>query len=224
MFRRALTALLLLIPLAVTAAPLVDFDTKPRLGVDYEILPTPQPTYGQGKIEVAEVFSYACIHCAHFQPVVDAWLKNLPADVRYEYVPAVFGPVWERFARAFLAAKLLGVQPRTHSLIFKAVHEDHVFKTASLEEIADWYASHGVNRQKFLATMNGPKVDAMIDRAKQFALSTGIQATPTLILAGKYRLNIQADRGFEGLLRTADFLLAQERAAGALKPGGEKRK
>src|SRR5207342_2793656 len=103
--------------------------------------------YAQGKrIEVAEVFSYACIHCSEFQPKVDAWLKTQPADVRYEYVPAVFQPVWEHFARAFLAAKLLGVLPRTHDLVFEAVHEDHAFKTGSLEEIADWYSSRGVNR------------------------------------------------------------------------------
>jgi thiol:disulfide interchange protein DsbA len=225
MFRRLLTALLMLLPLAALAAPLVDFDTKPRPGVDYEVLPVAQPTYAQGnKIEVAEVFSYACIHCSEFQPKVDAWLKNLPADVRYEYVPAVFQTVWEHFARGFLAARLLGVLPRTHGLVFKAVHEDHAFKTGSLDEIADWYSSHGVNRQKFLATMNSAEVDAMLDRAKQFALRTGIQFTPTLIIAGKYRLNVQGDRGFDGMLRTADFLLAQERAAGAVRPGAGKRK
>jgi len=227
MFRRAFTALLILLPVLATAAPLVDFDTKVRPGVDYEVLPTPQPTYGQGKgkIEVAEVFSYACIHCSEFQPLVDAWLKNLPGDVRYEYVPAVFQPVWEHFARGFLAAKVLGVQPRTHDLVFKAVHEEHVFKTGSLEEIADWYSSHDIKRDKFLATMTGPQVDAMLAHAKDFALRTGIQYTPTLIIDGKYRLNVQTDRGFEGLLRTADFVIAQERQAGAAQPvSGKKHK
>jgi len=226
MFRRAFTALLILLPVLATAAPLVDFDTKVRPGVDYEVLPTPQPTYGQGKgkIEVAEVFSYACIHCSEFQPLVDAWLKNLPGDVRYEYVPAVFQPVWEHFARGFLAAKVLGVQPRTHDLVFKAVHEEHVFKTGSVEEIADWYSSHDVNRDKFLATMTGPQVDAMLAHAKDFALRIGIQYTPTLIIDGKYRLNVQTDRGFEGLLRTADFVIAQERQAAAQPVSGKKHK
>lgn len=222
MFRRVLTTLLLLLPLAGVAAPMVDFDTKPRPGIDYEVLPTPQPTYGKGKIEVVEVFSYACIHCAHFQPEVDAWLKRLPADVRFEYVPAVFQPVWERFARAFLTAKALGVLPRTHALLFKAVHEDHVFKNGSLEEISDWFASRGVNRDKFMAKMQSPEIDAAVDRAKQFALRVGIESTPTLVIAGKYRATAQGDRGFEGLLRTADYLLAQERAAAAAPSGKHK--
>jgi len=226
MLRRALIALLVFVPIFATATPLVDFDTKPRPGVDFVVLPTPLPTYAKGgKIEVAEVFSYACIHCSEFQPVVDAWLKKLPADVRYEYVPAVFQPVWERFARGYFAAKLLGVQPSTHDLVFKAVHQDHVFKMGSLEEIADWYSSHGVNRDKFLATMQSAQVDALIAHAKQFAMDTGIEYTPQIIVAGKYRVNVPGDRPFQNMFTVTEFLLAKERAAAAAKPGaGKKRK
>lgn len=204
-------------PAAVTDA------NAPRLGIDYEILPTPQPTYGQGKIEVAEVFSYACIHCAQFQPVVDIWLKKLPKDIRYEYVPAVFQPVWENFARAFFAAKILGMQQRTHDAVFKAVHIDHAVKTGSLEDIADWYASQGVDRQKFLDTMNSFGVNAMLNRAKQFALRTGISGTPTIIVAGKYRVNVTSERGFAGMLAATDFLLARERAMSAAAPAAVKK-
>jgi thiol:disulfide interchange protein DsbA len=221
MFRRALLALLMLLPLAAGAQSLVDFDTKPRAGIDYEILPTPQPTFDQGKIEVAEVFSYACIHCSEFQPLVDNWLKTLPKGVRYEYVPALFQPVWENFARGYFAAKILGVQSKTHDAMFKAVHVDHVFKTGSVEEIAGWYAGHGVNRDKFLATMNGAAVNALVERAKQFALRTGIQFTPTIIVAGKYRVNA-GSRGFPGMLAAADFLIAQELAAAKAEPGDGK--
>ena len=123
MFRRLLTPVLFLFSLAAcaqstapapaakpaaraTAAPAA----APRAGVDYEVLAVPQPTYGIGKIEVAEVFSYQCIHCAEFQPSVNTWKKTLPADARWEYVPAVFGGTWDNFARAFFAAQILGVQ------------------------------------------------------------------------------------------------------------------
>ena len=190
----------------------------PRLGIDYEILPTPQPTWAEGKIEVAEVFSYACIHCAQFQPTVDIWLKKLPKDVRYEYVPAVFQKAWENFARAYFAAKILGVQARTHDAVFQAVHIDHAVKSPSLEDIADWYATQGVDRGKFLDTMNSFGVDAMVNRSKQFALRTGIEATPTIIIAGKYKVNVTGERGFDGMLATVDYLLARERAMSAAGP------
>jgi thiol:disulfide interchange protein DsbA len=200
---------------ASPVAPASTDANAPRLGTDYEILPTPQPTWGQGKIEVAEVFSYGCIHCAQFQPTVDIWLKKLPSDVRYEYVPAVFQQVWENFARAYFAAKVLGVQERTHDAIFKAVHIDHTVKSPSPEDIADWYATQGVDKQKFLDTMNSFGVDAMINRAKQFALRTGVDATPTIIINGKYKVNVTAERGFDGMLATVDYLLARERALAA---------
>ena len=100
------------------------------------MLATPQPTYGQGKIEVAEVFSYRCIHCAEFQPKVNAWKKSMPADVRFEYVPAVFGGTWDTFARAYFAAQVIGVQPRTHDAVFKAVFVDNAAGDGTLEDIA----------------------------------------------------------------------------------------
>lgn len=183
-----------------------------RLGVDYEVLPTPQPTYGQGKIEVAEVFGYSCIHCAQFQPKVNAWKKTMPADVRWEYVPAVFGSIWDTFARAYYAAQTMGVQAKTHDAVFNGVFVEKLVQTGTDEEIADLYAKLGVDRSKFLATMNSFGVTAMLNRAKQFALRTGVSATPTLIINGKYRLNVTRDRGFEGMLATADYLIARERA------------
>jgi thiol:disulfide interchange protein DsbA len=204
------------------AAPTAMDADAPRLGTDYEILPTPQPTWGQGKIEVTEVFSYACIHCAQFQPVVDAWLKKLPKDVRYEYVPAIFNDMWEHFARAYFAAKVLGIQAKTHDAVFKAFHVDHTIKSPELEDIADWYASQGVDKGKFLDTMNSFGVNAMLSHAKQFALRTGIQGTPTIIIAGKYRVNVTPDRGFTGMLATTDYLLARERAMSTATPAAKK--
>lgn len=195
-----------------TVDPALADAKAPRLGIDYVILPTPQPPYAQGKIEVAEVFSYACIHCAQFQPTVDIWLKKLPADVRYEYVPAVFQKVWENFARAYYAAKVLGVQERTHDAIFRAVHTEHTVKEPSPEGIADWYATQGVDRTKFLDTMNSFGVTAMVNRAKQFALRTGIDGTPTIVVAGKYKVEVNSERGFDGMLATVDYLLARERS------------
>ncbi len=106
---RALTfAFCLLLPLAGLAQPFLP--GTPQAGTDYEVLPVAQATYGKGKIEVAEVFSYGCIHCFHFQPLVNTWKKTMPADVRWEYVPAAFGGPFDNFARAFLAAQIMGVQ------------------------------------------------------------------------------------------------------------------
>ena len=212
MIRRLLVPLLFLASFSACvqgAAPV----GVPRVGVDYEVLPIPQPTYGLGKIEVAEVFSYRCIHCAEFQPLVNAWRKTQPADVRWEYVPAVFGGSWDDFARAYLAAETLGVQKRTHDAVFKGIFVDKLLKTGSSDEIADMYANFGVDRANFLSTMRSVLVTDRLDRARQFALRTGVTGTPTIIVNGKYRVNVTQDGGFPGMLATTTFLIAKERAA-----------
>jgi thiol:disulfide interchange protein DsbA len=228
MFRRLLVPVLFLFSLAAcaqTAAPAKAAKPAarpapaaaavPRAGVDYELLAVPQPTFARGKIEIAEVFSYQCIHCAEFQPSVNAWKKTQPADARWEYVPAVFGGTWDNFARAFFAAQILGVQPRTHDQVFKAVFVDKTIKGGSPEELADMYAGFGVDRAKFLATMQSFGVTGKLNRAKQFALRTGVTATPTVIVNGRYRVNVTTDRGFPGMLNTVNYLIARERAAAA---------
>ena len=194
----------------------------PRVGIDYEVMPIPQPTFGQGKIEVAEVFSYRCIHCAEFQPSVNAWKKTMPADVRWEYVPGAFGGSWDDFARAYFAAEILGVQARTHDAVFKAVFVDQLVKSGSPEEIAGMYGKWGVDSAKFLSTMQSFGVTAKLNRARQFALRTGVNATPTIIVNGKYRVNVTKDRGWDGMLSAVNYLVAMERAEARAKPAPAK--
>ena len=209
MIRRNLLALLLcLFPLAALAQPMLP--GTPKEGVDYVTLPAPLPTFAPGKIEIAEVFSYGCVHCAEFQPFVNTWKKTMAKDVRWEYVPGAFGGHWDRFARAYFAAQILGVQEKTHDAVFKGIFVDRVVKTASAEELADLYARLGVDRAKFLATMSSEAVTTKLAKSRDFAQRTGVDSTPTLIVNGKYRVT---GKSFEDNLRIATQLVAQERAA-----------
>jgi thiol:disulfide interchange protein DsbA len=230
MLRRLLASLLFLLPLVACAQPAAPTAAKPatrpaaapvralpgfvpQAGTDYFVLPTPQPTYGVGKIEVAEVFSYRFIHCAEFQPKVNAWKKTLGSDVRWEYVPAAFGNTWDTFARAYFAAEVTGVLAKTHDNVFKGVFVEQAAGTGSVEDIAKMYARWGINEAKFLATMNSFGVTGKLNRARQFALRTGVDSTPTIIVNGKYRVVATPQRSFDGMIATTNWLLAQERAA-----------
>jgi thiol:disulfide interchange protein DsbA len=194
---------------------------EPRLGTDYFVLETPQPLWSQApRHEIAEVFSYRCIHCAEFQPTVNAWHKTMPADVRWEYVPGVFGGAWDEFARAYFAAEILGVRERTHDDVFHGVFVDQYVKQGTPEEIAQMYTRWGVDKARMLSTMQSFGVTAKLNRAKQFAQRTNVTATPTLIVDGKYRVEVTPDRGFEGMLMTVEWLLARERATPAAPAAG----
>jgi len=207
MLRRFFLILLVVMPFAVSAQLKPG---TPVAGKDYVVLTPPQPTWGTGGVEVVEVFSYACIHCAEIQPLINSWKKTLPAGVKFRYVPAAFGGAWDNAARAFFAAEALGVQERTQDAVFKATFIDKTLKGASLEAYADLFATLGVNRAKFLEIMNSTTVSAKVNRARQFAQRTGVNSTPTFIVNGKYRVT---GKSHENTLQIADYLIARELAA-----------
>jgi protein dithiol oxidoreductase (disulfide-forming) len=214
MLRRVLIALLFLLPIAVSAQPMAP--GMPRLGIDYEVLQIAQPTLSsvKGKIEVVEVFSYACPHCAHFQPFVSAWKKKLPPDVNFIYMHAAGGGAWERFARGFYVAEDKKLLARTHEALFKSIFEENkLTPNASLDEIADFYAGFGVNKQSFLDAMMSKAVNEKVAKSTLFSIRTGANSTPTIVINGKYKINATQDRGLEGMIKTVDFIIGKERSA-----------
>lgn len=221
MIRTLMFAFCLLILPAAGQAQLLASAAPPRLGIDYEILETAQPRFAAGAgIEVAEVFSYRCSHCAEFQPFVNAWRKRHGQAARWVYVPAAFGGSWDDFARAYYAAETLGVLDKTHDAVFKGVFVDHLVQTGTPDELADMYARFGVDRARFASAMASGPVTAKLATARQFALRSGIQGTPTLIVNGKYRISPTRDRSFEGMIKALDFVLAKERAEAKTKKKG----
>jgi thiol:disulfide interchange protein DsbA len=204
--RFAVLLMLLLMPLLAGAA-------EPVAGTDYVEIPGGKPYAPlNGKVEVVEVFGYTCIHCAHFQPAVGAWQKKQPSYVRFTPLPAAFGGYWMPYARAYYAAAKLRVLSRTHDAMFKALHEDGSLpiQNASDEEIAAFYAGYGADSRAFIAAMNSPATDLLLERSRDFAMATGIEGTPTIVVNGKYRVT---GRNFDDTLRITDYLVARERAA-----------
>ncbi|UWX04143.1 thiol:disulfide interchange protein DsbA/DsbL [Pseudoxanthomonas sp. NC8] len=199
---------------AAAPAPSAPTGPAPVAGVDYVEIANGQafqPT--PGKIEVAEVFGYTCPHCARFDPDFQAWKARQPADVAAIQVPAAFGGYWTPYARAFYAAEALGVLPQSHDAMFAAIHLQHslpVNANVTAEQIAPFYAQYGVDAKRFADTFNSFGVDAKINRAKQFAVKTKIESTPSVVVNGKYTVSVD-QQGFGKMLDTVDWLVARER-------------
>jgi protein dithiol oxidoreductase (disulfide-forming) len=185
-------------------------------GTDYAVIPGGKPFEPRnGKIEVVEVFGYVCPACARMQPLLSAWKKKLPADVRFTYVPAAFGREWVPYAHAFYAADALGLVDRSHDAVFHAIHIEQSLpgegKEPDEQAIAKFYGRYGVDPKVFADAMHSFTIDAKLARAKQFMMDSGVEGTPTLIVDGRYRV---LGRSYEDQLRITDALIAQERATG----------
>lgn len=206
-------------PAATEATPAPPADQGPPLvaGVDYVEIPGGQPFAPlEGKIEVVEVFAYSCGACAAFDPLVGAWQKRLPGDVRFTYLPAVFHDQ-DNYPKAYFAAEAIGVADRVHSPLFNAMHIERSLRpNSSAEDIVAWMAKQGVDAGQLRGTIDSFAVKAKVARTKQFIVRSGIDATPTLVVNGKYRVR---GRTLENVLEITDRLIARERAAAAQAGG-----
>ena len=184
--------------------------STPQAGRDYVEIPGGQAWAARpGQIEVAELFGYTCPHCAHFEPLLAQWKQRQGKDVDLALVPAVYGGAWDVWARAFFAASDLGLLPRSHEAVFAAIHRDgRLPRNPSAQELGTFFSSYGVDGDRFRAAMADPKVDARMDRAREFAIASGAEGTPTLVVNGRYRVTAAS---LEDALRITDWLVARER-------------
>ncbi len=160
-------------------------------------LPTGQPT-PTGPLEVVEVFSYGCPHCAEFAPYMDKLRGELPPGTTIRYKPAMFEQSWVPFAQAFYAARQLGVLDQTHDALFKAMLEHYPLN--SLDDLAAFYARHGVDRQRFLAAAKSDQTMQEMSADQKIEVSWGIFATPTLVVGR--RASAAKDAAFVALMRS----------------------
>ncbi|MEO7066181.1 MAG: thiol:disulfide interchange protein DsbA/DsbL [Rhodanobacter sp.] len=157
-------------------------------GNEYVTLPAPYQRYSKsGKVEVAEVFSYGCIHCAEFAPIADQMRKSLPKGVEFKLVPAVFSAEWLPFARAYYAANQLGVVPQTHLQLFAAKFGQH-YPISSMNELGDFYARQGVNRADFMRIATSPEATAKLKADYALIQKWQVDGTPSVIVDGKYKV------------------------------------
>lgn len=185
---------------------------EPTLGVDYTLIDPPQPLSSEpGKVEIAEAFSYTCIHCARFDPLIKPWLATLPAQVHFVQVPMAHGAV-EPLARGFYAAQAMGVLEKTHAGMFNAVATEHKLTSGKLDEVARLYSDLGVDGEALKATANSFTVNTQISRNQRTVARWQIETTPTLVVAGKYRVSATVEGGHQGMLRAARWLALKELA------------
>ncbi|TCV96127.1 thiol:disulfide interchange protein DsbA [Luteibacter rhizovicinus] len=212
MFKRiALLACGLVLATACTAGPADTAATATSFtdGSEYVSIPNPQRAGKDGKVEVVEVFSYGCIHCAHYEEYAEKLQKELPKDVVFRSMPAAFNDAWLPYARAFYAAKKLSALDATHAALFKAIHIDH-YPIRTIDELADWYASKGVDRAAFLREANSEATTKQIQADTKLIQQWQVDGTPSIVVDGKYRSNNFGD--FDKLNALTQFLVKKELA------------
>ena len=183
-------------------------------GTHYEVIDGATPPPKSGPIRVTEFFSYGCIHCRNFDPIVNDWLAHKPANVEFERVPVGFSPSWGLLAQAYYTLAHVGALQENHERIFAAIH-DNGKQFDSPEAIADFVDGHGVSRAAFLRAWSSPSVRADLAAAAERERAAHVNSVPSLMVGDYYMVDMRAvprKRAFD----VVDFLVRKienERAA-----------
>jgi len=188
-----------------------------------------QPTSTPGKVEVLEVFSYACPACNQFEPTLNRLRASLPQQAKVAFLCASFNPGedWPVFQRAYLAAKLLGVAETSHDAMYDAVwgagslalveKSTHRWlprdQQPTISDIARFYTAYGIKEEAFLKMANSFPVDVQMRRSDAKIRDLEVDSTPTIIVNGKYRLTPNTAGGLEQTIQLVLYLVSLEMGA-----------
>jgi len=163
------------------------------------------------QIEVVEFFWYGCPHCNQLEPALDAWVKKLPADVKFRAVPAILNPNWLPAAKLHYALADLGALDRLRGKVFDAYHKDKLNLDDEAVLMA-WIKKQGLNEARFRTAYRSFSVQTRAMRGAQTARTAGISGVPVLMVNGKYLSSISMTYTEERLFEVLDQLIQRTRA------------
>lgn len=183
-------------------------------GKDYTVLREAQPVDSKGKIEVLEVFSFACPHCHEMHPRITAWAGKQPADVVVRKIPAGFrNPGWTPLARAYYTLEATGDLKRLEGPLFEAIHRE---RQPLMDEktITDWAVKQGVDRTKFSTAWNSFGVNTRMSQNERQMVGYEVSGVPMIVVDGRY---IVRGNSYEEMLANAGELVNKVRSERATK-------
>jgi thiol:disulfide interchange protein DsbA len=183
----------------------------PQQGVNYKLLTPAQPTsVAPGKVEVVEVFWYACGHCYLLEPKLEAWSRSgKPANAELVRLPATWNNSLKTHARLFYTMELLGKQ-NLNAEIWREINlkGNRLDTPAAIET---FFTSRGVSKADFQKAFASFAVDSKIMKAEDLNRRYKITATPTVIVNGKYVTDVGMAGSEDRLFEVINALVAKEK-------------
>ncbi|MCE4539105.1 thiol:disulfide interchange protein DsbA/DsbL [Pelomonas sp. P7] len=180
MKRRDFSALLATAPLAAVT----DLAFAQGDGRTFQVLPQALPTT-PGKIEVVEFFWYGCPHCYVFEPAIEAWSRQLPADVAFRKVHVAFRANIKIHQRMFYALEALGKEAATRPAIFNAMHQQGLALDDPQSQ-AKFLSPLGIDPGKYQEAYNSFGVVTKCKQAEKLSEAYRIDGVPTLGIGGRF--------------------------------------
>jgi len=146
-------------------------------------------------------------------PILNAWVKKLPADVVFKRVPGLPQPAWAPMAKAFYAMDDLKLSDKLHTALFDAIHKEKVLNPTDEVATIDWMTKKsGLDKKKVEEAFKSFSMNNKLNRAAQVFRASGATGVPSFIIDGQFITSSTMAGGNEQALKTADFIIANIRA------------
>lgn len=159
------------------------------------------------KNEVVEYFSFSCPGCYVLEPGIDSLTKQPELNVQRVHMP--FGGRNAKHSQTvFVLMKLLKASKHKDA-IFKRIHvERNAFD--SVNEIVEFFEALGYGSKVIRAHLSSFSADAMIRKMNADAIKRKIQSVPTVIVNGRYKINIRSLSSSSQLPALVNFLNSKD--------------
>ncbi len=196
--------LILCLPFAALAA---DY----QAGKEYTELDTGKTA----KPQVSEFFSFFCPHCYRLEPAVKALQASLPLEVEFNkshvnFLGGLPPQVQSNLSFAYIIAKQAGKGEQVADSLFDTIHVKHN-APRDLAAVKALMVGNGISEAEFDSAMASMPVisaeQAMVDAQERYGKLGALTGVPTLIVNGKYKVNMREIHSQADLNDLVNYLL-----------------
>jgi protein dithiol oxidoreductase (disulfide-forming) len=179
-------------------------------GKNYDVVSetvTKEPT-------VTEFFSFYCGHCYQFESMLDEYKKGLKSGTNFEkshvnYIPRDNPAVQLGIVKAYLVIQALDMDEKLRPAFFDYIHvQAKVVETEAA--IKEMFVSNGVSASDFDKHYNNSElVKTAVTMAAEWKVKK-VSMVPTLVVNGKYKVNMNSVGTLDDLIKLTNFLLEKK--------------
>ncbi|MGB3621278.1 MAG: thiol:disulfide interchange protein DsbA/DsbL [Ketobacter sp.] len=155
---------------------------------------------------VVEYFSYGCPHCNHLEPVLEAWLTDMPEGITFKRVPAIWNKSFYVLAQLYYSLAEVGKEKELTPKVFDYLHTQK--KTIPGEAEALQFAGDlGVDTNAFDKAWKSEQVKQNLIKASEEFVVHQVKGVPAIVVNGQYQTSVSMAGSNEELFDVVEFLL-----------------
>ena len=153
-----------------------------------------------------EFFLYASPQCYKLKPTIEAFVKKEGDRILFKRVPVIVQERFEPQSKLYYSLVQFGLEEKLMLAVYNEVQKKNGL--LSMADQADFLATQGVDKLKFLEAYYSVSMHAQLRQATKLFEDYHIDAVPTLVVAGRYKIT-PVNNGVDGMATVLDYVVKQ---------------